>query len=215
VVPREVKDYAKGLYGRTRAPIKKEILEKILPDEEPITCRPADLIPPELEKLKKEAEEQGLVRKEDDVLTYALYPAIAPKFLRGEAVEEEIPQKTAHASQPATSTALMATEFKVEVDGDVFDVKIRPVGGCSEFEVTEFGEKPEISEDTLAASMQGMVLKIKVEVGERVEKGDVVAVLEAMKMENNLHAHKSGVVREIYVKEGSTVSNGEAIMLIE
>jgi pyruvate carboxylase subunit B len=215
MVPREVKDYAKGLYGRTPAPIKQEVLEKILPDEEPITCRPADLIPPELEKLRKEAEEQGLVKKEEDVLTYALYPAIAPKFLLGEMVEEEIPQKSETLAQPASSTALMATEFKVEVDGDVFDVKIRPMGGCSEFEVSEFSEKPEISEDTLVTSMQGMVLKVKVKVGERVEKGDVVAVLEAMKMENNLHAHKSGVVREIYVKEGSTVSNGEAIMLIE
>lgn len=212
MVPREVKDYAKGLYGRTPAPIKQEVLEKILPDEEPITCRPADLLPPELEKVREEAEKQGLVKKEEDVLTYALYPAIAPKFLSGEAVEEPIPQETPPATQPATPTA---TEFKVEVDGDVFDVKIRPMGGCSEFDVSEFKEAPEISEDTLTASMQGMVLKIKVEVGERVENGDVVAVIEAMKMENNLHAHKSGVVREIYVKEGSTVSNGEAIMLIE
>lgn len=217
VVPREVKDYAKGLYGRTPAPIKKEVFEKILPDEDAITTRPADLIPPELEKMEAEAVEQGLVKKNEDVLTYALYPAIAPKFLRGEAEEETLPEKTSTTSVETTAGAgaPIATEFKVEVDGDIFDVKIRPMGGCSEFDVSEFREKPEIDENTLVASMQGMVLKVKTKVGEHVEKGDVVAVLEAMKMENNLHAHKSGVVKEIYVHEGNTVSKDEAIMLIE
>ena len=219
VVPREVKDYAKGFYGRTPAPIRKEVFEKILPDEEAITTRPADLISPELEKMEAEAVELGIVKKDEDVLTYALYPSIAPKFLRGEALEEPLPIKTSAASVEKAAAvkdgALIATEFKVEVDGDIFDVKIRPMGGCSEFDVSEFREKPEIDENTIVASMQGMVLKVKTSLGEHVEKGDVVAVLEAMKMENNLHAHKGGVVKEIYVKEGNTVSKDEAIMLIK
>jgi len=214
VIPREVKDYAKGLYGKTPVPINKEMLEKILPDEEPITARPADLISPELEKLTNEAKEQGLVKKEEDAMTYALYPAIAPKFLRGELTEEPLLQKTEPMQPVSSTTMLINTEFKVEVDGESFDVKIAPAGGGLTSEIVE-SEKPEIGEDTLVANMQGMMLKIIAKTGERVEKDDVVAVLEAMKMENNIHAHKSGVIREIYVEEGNTVSSGEAVMLIE
>jgi len=214
VIPREVKDYAKGLYGKTPVPINKEMLEKILPDEEPITARPADLISPELEKLTNEAKEQGLVKKEEDAMTYALYPAIAPKFLRGELTEEPLLQKTEPMQPVSSTTMLINTEFKVEVDGESFDVKIAPAGGGLTSEIVE-SEKPEIGKDTLVANMQGMILKIIAKTGERVEKDDVVAVLEAMKMENNIHAHKSGVIREIYVEEGNTVSSGEAVMLIE
>ncbi|RZB29006.1 MAG: pyruvate carboxylase subunit B [Candidatus Argoarchaeum ethanivorans] len=214
VIPREVKDYAKGFYGKTPVSINRKLLEKILPDEELITARPADLILPELEKLTKEAEEQGLLKKEEDAMTYALYPAIAPKFLRGELTEEPLPQKT-ESMQPVSSTTMLTnTEFKVEVDGESFDVKIVPADGGSTSEIAESG-KPEIGKNTLVASMQGMMLKIIAKTGEQVEKDDVVAVLEAMKMENNIHAHKSGVIREIYVEEGITVSSGEAVMLIE
>ncbi len=215
VIPREVKDYAKGLYGETPVPINKEMLEKILPDEEPITARPADLISPELEKLTKEAEEQGLVKKEEDAMTYALYPAIAPRFLSGELIEEPLLQKTESVQPVSSTTMLINTEFKVEVDGESFDVKVVPAGSGLTSEIAESTGKPEIGEDTLVANMQGMILKIIAKTGEQVEKDDVVAVLEAMKMENNIHAHKSGVIREIYVEEGNTVSSGEAVMLIE
>ena len=214
VIPREVKDYAKGFYGKTPVPINRKLLEKILPGEELITARPADLISPELEKLTKEAEEQGLLKKEEDAMTYALYPAIAPKFLRGELTEEPLPQKTESVQPVSSTTMLTNTEFKVEVDGESFDVKIVPADGGLTSEIVE-SEKPEIGKNTLVASMQGMMLKIIAKTGEQVEKDDVVAVLEAMKMENNIHAHKSGVIREIYVEEGSTVSSGEAVMLIE
>ncbi|RZN15374.1 MAG: oxaloacetate decarboxylase subunit alpha [Methanosarcinales archaeon] len=214
VIPREVKDYAKGFYGKTPVPINMKLLEKLLPDEELITTRPADLISPELEKLTKEAEEQGLLKKEEDAMTYALYPAIAPKFLRGELTEEPLPQKTESVQPISSTTMLTNTEFKVEVDGESFDVKIVPADGGLTSEIAE-SKKPEIGKNTLVANMQGMILKIIAKTGERVEKDNVVAVLEAMKMENNIHAHKSGVIREIYVKEGITVSSGEAVMLIE
>jgi pyruvate carboxylase subunit B len=62
--------------------------------------------------------------------------------------------------------------------------------------------------------MQGMVLKLKVKKGDQVAKGDVVLVLEAMKMENNIHASHAGTVKDIFVKEGSTVSAGDALLVI-
>ena len=66
----------------------------------------------------------------------------------------------------------------------------------------------------ITASMQGMVLKVKVKKGDQVSKGDVVLVLEAMKMENNIHAPHGGAVKDIFVKEGSTVGAGDVLMVI-
>ena len=210
VVPKEVKDYVKGLYGRTPAPIGKEILTKILGDEKPITCRPADLIPPELDRITKEAYALGIVKKPEDILTFALYPAIAPKFLRGEMKEEalEVPRVTDGKAQSA-----LPTEFKVEVDGDVFNVKIMSAGGGMSVKPVE-AESPKTLDGAINASMQGMVLKIKVKKGDAVNKGDVVMILEAMKMENNIHASHGGIVKDILVKEGSTVGAGDALLII-
>lgn len=210
VVSKEVKDYVAGLYGKTPAPISDEIISKILGEEEPITCRPADLLEPELDKVTKEAEELGIVKKPEDILTYALYPAIAPKFLRGETEEEVLlPPQT---QESASSSGHMPTDFKVEVDGDLFDVKIVSAGG--EMTVSQASDAPKDIDGAVTASMQGMILKIKVKKGDTVTKDDVILVLEAMKMENNIHATHDGIVQEILVKEGSTVSAGDALIVI-
>lgn len=215
VVPKEVKDYVKGLYGKTPAPVSKEIITKILGDEQPITCRPADLLPPELERITKEAFELGIVKKPEDILTYALYPAIAPKFLRGELKEEklEIPKRNNAKATP------LPMEFKVEVDGDVFDVKIvsaggAVVGGGAGVGMAADPERLKTADGAITASMQGMVLKIKVNKGDSVSKGDVVMVLEAMKMENNIHAPHAGIIKDVLVKEGGTVGAGDTLMVI-
>ncbi len=92
-VPKEVKEYCLGFYGKTPAPINPEILKKVIGNETPIENRPADLIEPQLDALKKEAESLGILKKEEDLITYALYPNAAPKFLRGELKEEPIPLK--------------------------------------------------------------------------------------------------------------------------
>ena len=90
-VTKEVKEYCLGYYGRTPAPIDPEIRQKIIGKEQPIECRPADLIKPQLESLREEAGKMGILKKEEDLITYALYPNVAPKFLRGEIKEEAIP----------------------------------------------------------------------------------------------------------------------------
>ncbi len=83
-VSKEVKEYCLGFYGRTPAPIDPQIQEKIIGKEKPIEGRPADSIKPQLESLKKEGERLGILKKEEDLITFALYPNVAPKFLRGE-----------------------------------------------------------------------------------------------------------------------------------
>ncbi|MCA0384102.1 MAG: oxaloacetate decarboxylase subunit alpha [Firmicutes bacterium] len=80
MVPKEIKEYVKGMYGRPAVPIKREIVEKIIGDQEVITCRPADLLPPllaiESEKIKEYIEE------EEDVLSYILFPNVAEEYFK-------------------------------------------------------------------------------------------------------------------------------------
>jgi oxaloacetate decarboxylase alpha subunit len=78
MVTKEFKGLVHGDYGKTPAPISEEFTKQILGDEKPITCRPADLLEPEVEKMKKEAAKWAI--QEEDVLTYAMFPQVAPKF---------------------------------------------------------------------------------------------------------------------------------------
>ncbi|OPY26597.1 MAG: Pyruvate carboxylase subunit B [Methanobacterium sp. PtaU1.Bin242] len=211
-VSKEVKDYIKGFYGRPPAPINQEVAHKIIGDDETITVRPADLLKPELEKFRKEGEEMDIIKKEEDVLTYALYPAVAPKFLRGEVVEEPLkpPEENTQIEEPTG----LPTEYTVDVDGEVFDVKITPVGYM---EIEPAGDKTPNGpvEGGVTSNMQGMILKLKVNEGDQVNEGDVLAVLEAMKMENDIHAPQSGTVDKIFIEEGETVNAGDTLMVVK
>ncbi|MGC9514809.1 sodium-extruding oxaloacetate decarboxylase subunit alpha [Methanocrinis sp.] len=208
-VPKEVKDYVKGLYGRSPAEINPKIKAEILEDEEPIDVRPADLIPPEYEKMKAEAEEKGLIRKEEDILTYALYSQVAEKFLKGEVKEEPLKKATPTESQAAITIGRKPAAFNVEVDGEAYLVKVAPAGISIE------AAEPKAPKDGVTVPMQGVIIRYLVGKGDRVSKGDAVAVLEAMKMENDVCANKDGVVEEIYAEVGSTVSPGDILMSID
>ena len=210
-VSKEVKEYIKGYYGRPPAPIDPVIAKKVIGDEKPITVRPADLLEPEFEKYKKEGEKLGIIKKEEDILTYTLYPSVAIKFLRGEVEEESLkPEKTIQSEEPAG----LPTEYSVDVDGEVFDVKVLPVG-YMEIGATSNKARNGSVEGSVISTMQGMILKLKVSKGDNVKEGDVVAVLEAMKMENDVHAPQSGIVEDVFIEEGDTVNAGDALMVIK
>jgi pyruvate carboxylase subunit B len=213
-VTKEVKDYVRGLYGRSPAPISAEIRRLIIGDEDVITVRPADLLEPAYEKMREQAVKEGLVRKEEDVLTYIMYPAIAPSFLKGERKPEAIPQK----AQAAASTADIPGFMEVEVDGEIFSVRILSVEGSAVESAAPAAGK-EIPRGEIAggikSNMQGMVLEVRVSAGAEVRKGDVLLVLEAMKMENPIYAPADGKVAEVFVDAGDVVQNGDVLMVVE
>jgi pyruvate carboxylase subunit B len=213
-VTKEVKDYVRGFYGRSPAPVSDEIRKMIIGNEEVITVRPADLLEPAYAKMKEEAEKAGLIKKEEDILTYILYPAIAPAFLKGEKTGEEIPRK-----QPLSNPAPeMPNQMEVEVDGEVFSIRIISVGG-NQVEGTAATPQQKIPRGDVAggikSNMQGMVLKVMVSRGASVKKGDVVVVLEAMKMENPIHSPIDGKVTEIFVDTGDVVSSGDVLLVVQ
>jgi len=206
--PQEVKDYVLGKYGRPPGEVTSEVREKIVGDADPIDHRPADDLEPGLPKAREEIGD--VAESEEDLLTYALYPQVGENFLRGEVQEEEIPEPedgdtTDVAAAPATGPA----SYTVNVDGDSFDVVVTPEGSS---EASAAAAPPQ---DGLEASMQGTIVEVNVSVGDPVDNGDVVAVLEAMKMQNDVIADADGTVEEVYVDEGDDVDAGQPIMKID
>ncbi|MCK9579547.1 MAG: pyruvate/oxaloacetate carboxyltransferase [Methanoregula sp.] len=212
-VTKEVKDYIHGLYGKSPAPVNENIRHKIIGNDTVITVRPADLLEPSYEKMKAEAIKAGLVKKEEDILTYILYPAVAPAFLKGERTCEPMPVKQLSAQPPSD----IPGEMEVEVDGEVFNVRIVSIGG-NKVEVA--GVTPQKIprgefEGGIKSNIQGMVLKVNVSRGSVVKKGDTLIVLEAMKMENPIHSPAEGKVTEIFVDTGDVVKNGDVLLVVQ
>jgi pyruvate carboxylase subunit B len=212
-VTKEVKDYTHGQYGRSPAPVSEDIRTLIIGNDEVISVRPADLLEPAYEKMKAEATKAGLIHKEEDVLTYILYPAVAPSFLKGERTLEEIPKKQS-AAKPASG---MPDQMEVEVDGEVFSIRIISVGGNAMEVSSVTPQKVPRGEIAggIKSNMQGMVLKVNVSRGAVVKKGDTLVVLEAMKMENPIHSPVDGKVTEIFVDTGDVVQNGDVLLVVQ
>ncbi len=217
-VTNEVRDYLCGLYGKSPQALDPVFVKTIIGDMKRITCRPADTLAPVYDKMKADAESQGLIKKEEDVLTYILYPAIAPAFLKGEKKAETMP-----AAKPAAPASVAAAEYEiprsmeVEVDGEIFAVRILSVEGES---VVDSSSSPESRPrgdvpGGVKSSIQGMVLDIKVQVGQQVSAGDTLLVLEAMKMENPLVSPVDGTVTGIFVEDGAVVQSGDVLVVVQ
>ncbi|MBI2855123.1 MAG: pyruvate/oxaloacetate carboxyltransferase [Chloroflexi bacterium] len=212
-VTNEVKDYFLGRYGRPPGRVDEEVKKLVVGDEPIINGRPADSIDPELEKLRESGRKLGILRKEEDLITYALYPQVAMKFLRGEAKEEVIPSLTMNPLSPAEVPEL-PMEFAVDVDGEVFNVKVSTVASKTiEIGKPEKREKP--SRGAVIAHIQGMVVAMKARVGQKVKEGDVLAIIEAMKMQSEVRSPLSGTVRKILAYEGEIVNSGDAVAMVE
>jgi pyruvate carboxylase subunit B len=227
------RDYIKGLFGATPAPVDPEVQKRALGGSEPITIRPADLLKPMMDRAHREMRKQGLTPTgPDQVLTYILFPAEAPAILRPPARVEaapapppppppEAPAPAAVAVAPAAPRDAPVREFTVEVDGEPYKVRIhgdnigRGAPTAPGPDDAAVAAAPSTSANgAIQAPMQGMVVKIKVKVGDRVKLGDVVVILEAMKMQNDIVATVGGTVREVLAKEGSIVSPNDVLMTI-
>jgi pyruvate carboxylase subunit B len=232
------RDYVKGLFGEPPGPIDPEVRKRALGSSEAITLRPADLLPPGLDRARREMRKQGLnPTGVDQVLTYILFPEDAPNILRPAGHRAETatapapspppdPQPAARpaiaaAPGPPASPEPAAREFTVEVDGEPYRVRILGdgAGPAATAAPPAAATGPTAAQraggdGAIQAPMQGMVVKVKVAPGDRVRLGDVVVVLEAMKMQNDIVATVGGTVREVFAKEGAIVAPNEVLMTI-
>lgn len=212
-VTQEVRNYLLGQYGRPPGEVNEEVRKQVIGEERPIDIRPADLIKPELPKLKKEGHKLGIIHQEEDLLTYALYPQVAVKFLRGELKEEVMPSPAGAVAKISPALDL-PMEFSVDVDGEVFNVRIASVLGKA-IEVEEAKKPKELPAGAVVSPIQGMVLAIKVKAGDKVKEGAVLLIIEAMKMQNQVVAPRGGIVKEILTFQGELVNSGDVLMVVE
>ncbi|EBF2917149.1 oxaloacetate decarboxylase subunit alpha [Salmonella enterica subsp. enterica serovar Agama] len=232
-IAKETAGILKGEYGRTPAPVNAALQARVLEGAEPITCRPADLLKPELAQLesdiKRQAAEKGIRLADnaiDDVLTVALFPQVGLKFLENRnnpAAFEPLPQ--AESAKPAVKAEKAAKPaasgiYTVEVEGKAFVVKVSDGGDISQLTTASSAPvqaaapaaAPAGAGTPVSAPLAGNIWKVVATEGQTVAEGDVLLILEAMKMETEIRAAQAGTVRGIAVKAGDAVAVGDTLM---
>jgi len=264
MVSAQVKDYAYGLYGKPPVPMDKEVQKKCLKGyergEKPITCRPADILEPEMERVREEVKD--IAKEEGDVLIYALYPttglrflkwkyglelppeSVKPKSLEDIEKENDLMEKARagklveRVEKPAPEKGQGLRTFNVFVDDEYFEVEVEESRGVPaitritpsarpappptpspqpEKKAKEAAAEPATlaeGEVAIVAPMPGMIIDYKVKEGDKIKSGDVVVVLEAMKMENSLTSPADGVVKKLSFHAGSSVKKDDVLCII-
>jgi pyruvate/oxaloacetate carboxyltransferase len=238
-ITKEVKDLCYGLYGKTTREISPEVRQKALKDyprgEEPIDVRPGSILEPELEKVQEEFKD--LAKGIDDEILCALYPVTGKRFLKWKyglaEVPPEVKPKTmeqVRKEQELVDRALAgeltmkkkgnAKEIEVKVDGETFTVEINDPNLSSATPQFRPRKKREAVKEIdlsgkLVAPLPGMIVEYRKAVGDMVQPGETVVVLEAMKMMNNIDASIGGKIKEIHYSSGDSVSKGDVLMVIE
>ncbi|ABY69950.1 sodium-extruding oxaloacetate decarboxylase subunit alpha [Actinobacillus pleuropneumoniae] len=233
-IAKETAGILKGEYGRTPAPVNKALQDRVLEGAAPITDRPANHIAPEIDKLVAEvtaqAKEKGITLSEnaiDDVLIVALFQQVGWKFLenRNNPAAFE-PAPTAESAKPAPVAAPKAQPqsgpavYTVELEGKAFVVKVSEGGDITNIAPTAPAAAPQVAAPVTAsanaepvkAPMAGNILKVEVTEGQQVAEGDMLLILEAMKMETQICAPKAGKVQGVAVKQGDVVAVDQVLM---
>ena len=230
VLSKETRGVLRGEYGAAPAPFNSELQARALEGDEPVTCRPGDLIDNEMDSLRDEvaslASDKGLrladgERRDDDVLTYALFPQIGLRFLekRGDASAFE-PVPNGQAPAAANSEGV----YTVDVDGKQYTVKvsdggdvtgIKSLGGSSSAEAPVAASGDPANSVPVPAPLAGNIFKVLVKPGDRVTEGQKIMVLEAMKMETDVSTPEAGIITEVMVKEGDAVTVGQPLLSVE
>ena len=227
-ISKETAAILKGEYGAAPAPMNKELQDRVLDGKEVMTCRPADVLEPEMDKLTAElkdiAKEKGIKLAEqevDDVLTYALFPQIGLKFLENRGNPDAFePVPSADDVAPAKKAAGPET-YTVEVNGKKYVVAVNEGGEISQIEGQGGASAPAAAPapaagegEPVVAPLGGNIWKVHVSPGDTVEEGDVLIILEAMKMETEVRAPKAGTIGEVFIKEGDAVSVDDEMLTI-
>lgn len=238
-ISKEAKNLARGFYGKSGVEISKDLRDKLVAlGEEFITERPADFLEDEMPKAREESKDFAF--SPTDIISYAIFDKVAKVFLEERNANKLTPESLEvfeNVSEP------LEKDFKITINGEQYSIKLEGSGhsqnGIKPFFVRLDGELKEVyveqnanidstsnlsnavggiianREGHITSSMPGSIRKLNVKLGDSVKVGDVVAIIEAMKMENEIISHLNGVVKEIYVPLDSALNANQAIMLIE
>ena len=239
-ITNEVKLYLQGRYGKAPGKVNEQLRKQAIGSEEVIDVRPADLLKPELARLREEIG--SLAKSEEDVLTFAMFPDIGRKFLEEReagTLQPEVLLPIPDGKAAAASVEGTPTEFVIDVHGETYRVDITGVGvkgeGKRHFYLSIDGMPEEVVFEPLNAfvggggsqrkqasapgdvstTMPGNVVDVLVAVGDVVKAGQTVLVSEAMKMETEIQAPIAGTVKAVHVAKGDRVNPGEVLIEIE
>lgn len=234
-ISKEAKNLARGFYGKTPSSINSDLAARLKNlGEEFIEVRPADMLEDELQKAIEESRDFAF--SPTDVISYAMFDSVAKEFLNERNSNNLKPES--YESFESVDEELNK-DFNIIVNGEQYNIKIEGSGhtqnGVKPFFVRLDGELKEvfveqnindvsnaktsinhdIKEGHIVSNMPGRVIKINYSIGDKINKGDVVLIVEAMKMENEVIANVSGIIKEIYIDINSQIANNEPLMLVE
>jgi len=236
-ISKETAGVLKGEYGATPAPVNKELQARVLDGAEPITCRPADLLTPEMDKIvaevKAKAAKEGVKladNVEEDALIDGMFAQIGWKFIQNRgnpAAFEPAPslENKVPVAKPAATSAVdgPAEIYTVNVDGRNYNVAVGPAGANLSVQpvaTTPVGPDLVVTPPIVSGSgvvispLAGVILKVNVNVGSHIAEGDVVLVMEAMKMETEIRAKVAGIVSAVNVRQGDSVTVGDVLVTL-
>jgi len=234
-ISKETAGVLKGEYGATPAAVDAELQARVLEGAEVITCRPADLIDDELDKLASEleakAKDENLELADqviDDVLTYALFPQVGLDFIKNRNNPDAFEPVPTGVVAVAAAEPVGSETYDVAVNGKLYQVEVGPSGSIENLKAVAASStaapvaEPKQAEasgaycqnEPLLSPMAGNIIRIAVATGDDVHEGDVVITLEAMKMETEVRAHIEGQISDVFVKEGESVPAGAPLILI-
>lgn len=228
-ISKETEGVLKGEYGATPAPVNKQLQERVLNGAAALTCRPADVLAPELDSLRNTlrelAREKNITLSSgeneiDDVLTYALFPQVGLKFLQNRAnpaAFEPVPTGNEMVCTPQGDEI-----YTVSVEGQNYTVTVAPGGditGLVPVGVNPVNEAPPTHStvaggESIVAPLGGIICKVLVAPGQKVAHGQALCVLEAMKMETEISSMRAGTVAAITIQAGDTVAVGDVLVTL-
>ncbi|MBS0968817.1 sodium-extruding oxaloacetate decarboxylase subunit alpha [Nissabacter archeti] len=223
-IAKETAGILKGEYGATPAPVNAALQQRVLAGGQPVTCRPADRLPPEMATLEAEVQREAAAKNItladspiDDVLTVALFPQIAWKFLENRhnpAAFEPLPGGVSVAAAPQPTPHSGPARYTVEMEGRRYVVQVTEGGDLDT--ITPVAAPAPVSAGGVAvnAPLAGAIWKVVVSEGQAVQQGDVLVILEAMKMETEIRAAQPGTVSAIQVKPGDAVNVGDCLLTL-
>ena len=237
-ISKETAGVLKGEYGSTPAPVNKELQDRVLQGATPITCRPADLLEPEMDKMveniKIKADAEGVKLSEfieEDALIDGMFAQVGWKFIQNrgnpDAFEKvpsaELASASTEISNKQSNTETPTETYTVNVDGKSFNVAVGPAGADITVKAASAAPvgpdlvmtPPIVTGNGFVVSpLAGVILKVMANVGSHIAEGDVVIVMEAMKMETEIRAKVAGIVSEVNVRQGDTVSVGDILVTL-
>ncbi|MBI2411772.1 MAG: sodium-extruding oxaloacetate decarboxylase subunit alpha [Deltaproteobacteria bacterium] len=213
VITSETRNYFKGLYGRPPGPIDEDARKKAIGDEKPITCRPADLLEPELDKLMREID--GKAKSVEDILSYALFPIVALEFfeqreagkLAPEPLHEEPEVKPDHVVPH-----LAPSEFIVTVHGESYRIKVAGAGHRVEGKRPFFISVDNRLEEVMIESLTEV---IPTTAGEIERPSITQSVRPKARKEGDVTTPIPGKVTSLKVAVGAKVAEGDTVLTVE